>query len=244
MTMSVRYNSAIIRQYSRLIVIGVIALIVGGTISIHYLLLPRYNKVITQTKSISFQTTTSDECSLPTGTDQVATKGVNGVETIKINVYYVNNKKVSQKVISDKTTTQPVTEVVNHGINDPNNTNLTPSGTPTNPCASYNAVACDLDSLILPGAGGTITIQQYDTYVQQAKKDNCGTPKTYCSFNLLACSSGTNSYASSSSGYDAGYSYAEQNQICDTSYSDGNSDAFNQGVQDWAAANCTDGQPN
>lgn len=40
------------------------------------------------------------------------------------------------------------------------------------------------------------------------------------------------------SGHEAGYEYAEENDICDTEYSDGNSDSFNEGVIAWSEDNC------
>lgn len=56
-----------------------------------------------------------------------------------------------------------------------------------------------------------------------------------CINNPKLCSNST----TSSSGYDAGYQWAYDNNICDTNYSNGNSDDFNRGVQDWANDNCT-----
>ena len=44
------------------------------------------------------------------------------------------------------------------------------------------------------------------------------------------------------SGFDAGYAWGEDNEICDTSYSNGNSASFDEGVQTWASDNCTDAE--
>lgn len=40
------------------------------------------------------------------------------------------------------------------------------------------------------------------------------------------------------SGHEAGYNWASDNGICDTEYTDGNSDSFNEGVQAYANENC------
>lgn len=40
------------------------------------------------------------------------------------------------------------------------------------------------------------------------------------------------------SGHEAGYTWADENQICDTDYSYGNSESFNEGVREWAQENC------
>lgn len=45
--------------------------------------------------------------------------------------------------------------------------------------------------------------------------------------------------AADTSGYDAGYAYGEQYQICDPSYDNGNSQDFNDGVNAWTADNCS-----
>ncbi len=49
---------------------------------------------------------------------------------------------------------------------------------------------------------------------------------------------GTSACTSDCSGHDAGYSYAEENEICDTEYDSGNSESFNEGVISWAEDNC------
>lgn len=40
------------------------------------------------------------------------------------------------------------------------------------------------------------------------------------------------------SGHQAGYDWGESYQICDTSYSNGKSESFNEGVRQWAEDNC------
>ncbi len=233
--------------YSRLLGVIVIALIIGAVYLVHYLMIPRYSKVITQTKPVAFQTTNNDDCSLAKGTDQVVTKGSNGVETITYKVSYANGKKVSQKVLSDKTTAKPVAQVTNIGSNDPNASQYPDlPGQSPNPCAGYDALNCDLNDLspLLAGAGGKVTQQEYDNYVQYMKQNDCGTPTQYCLLDASVPCSGISTGASTDSGYDAGYNYAEQYQICDPNYDNGDSQDFNDGVNAWTADNCTDGQPN
>ncbi len=107
---------------------------------------------------------------------------------------------------------------------------------------------CSLDKLGLLGyqsKGLVVTHQIYDdVYVAQVQKDKCGTPLPYCVFNTtVACpvtSSATPNAvpAEGESGYDAGYSYAEQYQICDPTYDNGKSQEFNDGVHAWTADHC------
>lgn len=40
------------------------------------------------------------------------------------------------------------------------------------------------------------------------------------------------------SGHDAGYEWASDNDVCDASYSDGNSNSFDEGVRAYAEDNC------
>ena len=40
------------------------------------------------------------------------------------------------------------------------------------------------------------------------------------------------------SGHDAGYEYGREYDICDSSYSNGKSESFNDGVRKWAENNC------
>lgn len=40
------------------------------------------------------------------------------------------------------------------------------------------------------------------------------------------------------SGHEAGYAWGEEYEICDTDYSNGNSESFNEGVRSWAEENC------
>lgn len=49
---------------------------------------------------------------------------------------------------------------------------------------------------------------------------------------------GTSECTSDCSGHDAGYEWAEENDICDPEYDNGNSNSFNEGVQAYAEDNC------
>jgi len=46
------------------------------------------------------------------------------------------------------------------------------------------------------------------------------------------------SCTSDCSGHQAGYDWARSNNICDPSYSSGNSQSFNEGVRAWSAQGC------
>lgn len=41
------------------------------------------------------------------------------------------------------------------------------------------------------------------------------------------------------SGHDAGYQWGEDNDVCDSDYSGGKSESFDEGVQAWAEDNCS-----
>lgn len=70
-------------------------------------------------------------------------------------------------------------------------------------------------------------------------------PNSTPTYNLPSSSSnnyveerGTDECTSDCSGHEAGYDYAEENDICDTEYSDSHSDSFNEGVIAWSEDNC------
>lgn len=238
----------LLRHFWYLFVIAFIILITGSVFFIRYLSVPRTSEFVTFTKPVTYQTSVTVDCSLPKGTQQVTTMGADGVDTTEYKINYVNHKEVSRKAMSDKWTTQPIDEVVSKGIDDPTaypSSYLPSWGTVSNnPCETEDAMNCegvqdaaitDSDVNIQDG----ISTQQYSTYVQDMKKGNCGQVSPYCAFT--AFSPCTNS-VDTSSGYDAGYQYAEDNQICDPNYDNGDSQAFNDGVNAWTADNCTDGQ--
>jgi len=49
---------------------------------------------------------------------------------------------------------------------------------------------------------------------------------------------GSDDCTSDCSGHDAGYDWGEEHDICDTDYSGGNSNSFDEGVQAYAEDNC------
>lgn len=49
---------------------------------------------------------------------------------------------------------------------------------------------------------------------------------------------GTSSCTSDCSGHEAGWEWAETYEICDPDYDNGNSDSFNEGVNQWTEENC------
>lgn len=240
-------HNVYLRRYSRLLAIVGVGLVLGGGMLVHYLLLPRYSKIVPQQYSIPFTTTTNQDCSLNTGTDQVVTKGANGTGLEKYRWNYVGNKVVSKQKISDEVIKKPVTEVINQGAKKSNTSSTTAtvggpfSGVYSDPCSAQNSLNCALTNIYSAEGKTPWTMQQYNAYVALNQKYGC-TPEPYCLFNSSVPCAGTNT--SNSSGYAAGYSYAEQYQICDPNYDSGNSQAFNDGVNAWTADNCTDGQPN
>jgi hypothetical protein len=49
---------------------------------------------------------------------------------------------------------------------------------------------------------------------------------------------GTDSCTQDCSGHSAGWEWAEEYEICDPDYDNGNSDSFNEGVNQWTEENC------
>ncbi|HEX4774057.1 MAG TPA: G5 domain-containing protein [Candidatus Saccharimonadales bacterium] len=236
---------AICKRYSRLLVLIAVGLVIGAAFFVHYLLLPRYSKIVPQQYSIVFTSTTNQDCDLNTGTNQVVTKGANGTGLEKYRWNYIGNRVVSKQKVSDVVIKQPVTEVINQGAKNPNPPNYSDLSSAlasqSNPCVQQEQLSCALTNIYSAEGKTPWTLQQYNTYLALNKKNGC-TPEPYCLFNISVPCVGTNT--SNSSGYDAGYAYAEQYQICDSNYDNGNSQDFNDGVNAWTADNCTDGQPN
>lgn len=69
-----------------------------------------YKQETTQVE-IPFDTTVTEDSSLPAATIQVTQQGVNGVKEVTENVKYVNGQRIGADVISEKVITEPVTQV-------------------------------------------------------------------------------------------------------------------------------------
>ena len=76
-------------------------------------------KKITVNENINFQTTKQNEVNMKKGTKEVVTAGVKGIKEVTYEVTYNSSgKEISRKKISEKTTKQPVNEVVKVGTSD------------------------------------------------------------------------------------------------------------------------------
>lgn len=82
--------------------------------------------------------------------------------------------------------------------------------------------------------GTTPAITESPAYVPQtaAPVQTEAKPQTTTTYKGYACSSDC-------SGHEAGYAWGEEYEICDTDYSNGNSESFNEGVKSWAEENCS-----
>lgn len=67
------------------------------------------------TSDIAYDTEYTDNCNLAIGTENVVTAGVNGKCVYTVKEKYVDGKLTSQELISEKTTAEPVTEVIERG---------------------------------------------------------------------------------------------------------------------------------
>lgn len=68
-------------------------------------------KEVTTTESVPFSKESREDNTLPKGEIKILHPGVNGVRTIVTEITYTDGKETSRKVLSNKITTQPITEV-------------------------------------------------------------------------------------------------------------------------------------
>ena len=67
------------------------------------------------TSDIAYDTEYTDNCNLAIGTENVVTAGVNGKCVYTVKEKYVDGKLTSQELISEKTTAEPDSEVIERG---------------------------------------------------------------------------------------------------------------------------------
>ena len=76
-------------------------------------------KKITETETIKYSSTSQNEVNMKKGTTSVVQAGSNGTKEITYEVTYDSNgKELSRKTLSEKTTREPVNEVVKVGTSD------------------------------------------------------------------------------------------------------------------------------
>jgi uncharacterized protein YabE (DUF348 family) len=86
---------------------------------------------VTETRSIPYSRRTVQDPSLTEGTRRVRVKGVPGVKTLTYEVTLVDGKQTDKRLVGEKVTKQPVTEVVAVGTKpkrqcDPNYSGCVP----------------------------------------------------------------------------------------------------------------------
>ena len=72
----------------------------------------------TETETISYKTETQNSSSMNAGTRKVKQKGENGEKEVTYSVTYVDGEEESREVISEKTTKEPVTEIIVKGTKE------------------------------------------------------------------------------------------------------------------------------
>ncbi len=92
------------------------------------------HKTVTTTEAVAFETKTNDDTSLPAGTDQTKTEGVNGLKTRTWDVTLTNNIETKRTLVKEEITTQPITKVISHGtkVVAPASAQSCPNGTYVN----------------------------------------------------------------------------------------------------------------
>jgi hypothetical protein len=74
-----------------------------------------YTAPVTETQPIPFTTSTVSTSGLARGTSKITTVGVNGVSTRTYTVTYTDGQQTKKELLSQVTTTQPVTQVTSVG---------------------------------------------------------------------------------------------------------------------------------
>jgi hypothetical protein len=69
----------------------------------------------TETQAIPFASTTVNTASLPKGTSKITTPGVDGVSTLTYKITYSDSVEIKRELVSQITTTPPVTQVTSVG---------------------------------------------------------------------------------------------------------------------------------
>ena len=131
-------------------------------------------KEITETQAIPFERSDEETSSLPSGSREVKTAGINGVKTVTYKVTYSNNNEVKRELLKEEITTQPVDEVTLVG------TYVAPISAPRNPrsdCDPNYAGVCvplvdyDLDC---PDIGFLVQVVGYDKHRFDRDRDGYG----------------------------------------------------------------------
>lgn len=122
----------------------------------------------TQTKVVPYQSSTIDDATLLTGTTQVRTAGVNGIETITYEVTLTDGLETDRTQISDVVTTPPTNEVIAKGTKQPAPT--CPNGTYVN--SAGNVVCRPYESPAEP-AGATAQCRDGSYSFSQSRSGTC-----------------------------------------------------------------------
>lgn len=98
-------------SFGRIVVVAGVILVICAVLLVNRLFIA-HNRIVTQTKPIAYSTNLEVGVCVPKGKTEVGTPGVNGIETIKYEVTYVNGKQISKHQISDSVTSNPTPEVL------------------------------------------------------------------------------------------------------------------------------------
>lgn len=101
-------------------------------------------RIVTETQTIPFLSTTAQDSGLAKGTTKITTPGVNGTRTLTYEVTYKDGRQTSKRLLSSQVTSQPVTQVTTIGtyvapapVSCPNGTYVNSSGNSV--CRPYSS---------------------------------------------------------------------------------------------------------
>lgn len=125
-------------------------------------------KTVTTTEPVAYTSSTVNDPNLAQGTTQTQTAGVNGVRTLTYEVTLTDGVETARKEISNAVTTQPLNEVIAHGIKAPQPS--CPNGTYVN--SAGNTVCRPYEAPSAP-AGATAQCEDGTYSYSQSRRGTC-----------------------------------------------------------------------
>lgn len=109
-------------------------------------------QTVAETKSIPYPSTTVNDSNLAKGTTKVTTQGVDGVETLTYKETLTNGKQTGKQLVSDITTTQPITQVTSIGTY----VAPAPAPAPSDSCTNGTYVNSEGNTVCSPEASSSV----------------------------------------------------------------------------------------
>ncbi len=120
-----------------------------------------------QTSAIPFASTTQNDSTKAAGTSTITTAGVNGVETKTYDVTLTDGVETSRSLVSDQTTTAPVTQITTVG------TYVAPSCTSGTYVNSAGNTVCSPETSSSTPAGATAQCSDGTYSFSQSRSGTC-----------------------------------------------------------------------